>query len=153
MTAHHIDSHDTFWWPSWGSKWRREQFGIEYVRLLTTMFGLLPGPFMMFIGGEEGIEELLPMIANIKKNVIWNEGATHWWLSPYTPQEIFGLTHHQQDAAITLLINFSDRVTKFDAEIPLDSAVVKLQEGSYALSGNVLELAPRSAIVLTHDWM
>lgn len=153
MTAHHIDSHDTFWWPSWGSKWRREQFGIEYVRLLTTMFGLLPGPFMMFIGGEEGIEELLPMIAKIKKNAIWNEGATHWWLSPYTPQEIFGLTHHQQDAAITLLINFSDRVTKFDAEIPLDSAVVKLQEGSYALSGNVLELAPRSAIVLTHDWM
>ncbi|NCA25895.1 MAG: hypothetical protein EBV37_03200, partial [Actinobacteria bacterium] len=26
MTAHHIDSHDTFWWPSWGKKWRREQF-------------------------------------------------------------------------------------------------------------------------------
>ena len=57
MTAHHIDSHDTFWWPSWGSKWRREQFGIEYVRLLTLMFALLPGPFMMFIGGEKGIED------------------------------------------------------------------------------------------------
>ena len=153
MTAHHIDSHDTFWWPSWGSKWRREQFGVEYVRLLTLMFGLLPGPFMMFIGGEEGIEDLLPAIASIKQNEIWTDGSSHWWLSTYTPDDIFGLTHHLEDRAITLLINVSERVMRFDSEIPLESANPLLLNGSYALNNGVLELSPRSAIVLSHDWM
>ena len=153
MTAHHIDSHDTFWWPTWGSKWRREQFGIEYVRLLTLMFALLPGPFMMFIGGEEGIEDLLPEIASIKKNRIWTDGAPHWWLSSYTPDDIFGLTHHSQDKAISLLVNFSERVMQFDTEIPLEKIKTVIQHGGYALNGGVLELSPRSAIVLSHDWM
>ena len=153
MTAHHIDSHDTFWWPSWGAKWRREQFGIEYVRLLTLMFALLPGPFMMFIGGEKGIEDLLPEIASIKKNRIWTDGSPHWWLSSYTPDDIFGLTHHYQDKAISLLINFSERVMQFDTEIPLEKIKTVIQHGGYALNGGVLELSPRSAIVLSHDWM
>jgi hypothetical protein len=42
---------------------------------------------------------------------------------------------------------------RFDSEIPLESAKMLIQEGNYALTGNVLELAPRSVIVLTHDWM
>lgn len=153
MTAHHIDSHDTFWWPSWGTKWRREQFGLQFVRLLTSMFGLLPGPFMMFIGGEEGIEDLLPKIAQIKSSEVWSLGKPHWWLSSYTPEDIFGLTHHYEKAAISLLINVSDRVSRFDSEIPMESVKVLMQEGNFAFTGNILELAPRSAIVLAHDWM
>ncbi len=66
LTAHHIDSHDTFWWPSWGKKWRREQFTLEQVRVLTVMFGGLPGPMMMFSGGEIGIEDVLPELAAVK---------------------------------------------------------------------------------------
>ena len=153
MTAHHIDSHDTFWWPSWGTKWRREQFGLQFVRLLTSMFGLLPGPFMMFIGGEEGIEDLLPKIARIKSSDVWSLGEPHWWLSSYTPEEVFGLTHHHESKAISLLVNASERVSRFDSEIPMESVKVLLQEGNFASSGNVLELAPQSAIVLAHDWM
>jgi hypothetical protein len=153
MTAHHIDSHDTFWWPSWGAKWRRDQFGIQFVRLLTSIFGLLPGPFMMFIGGEEGIEDLLPRIAEIKRSSVWTQGFPHWWLSSYTPDEIFGLTHHLEKEAISLLVNVSDRVSRFDSEIPMESVKMLIQEGNYALTGNVLELAPSSVIVLTHDWM
>ena len=58
-TAHHIDSHDTFWWPQWGKKWRREQYSIEAVQALAATFLSLDGPYMMFTGGEEGIEEVL----------------------------------------------------------------------------------------------
>jgi glycosidase len=58
-TAHHIDSHDTFWWPQWGKKWRREQYPIEAVQALAATFLSLDGPYMMFTGGEEGIEEVL----------------------------------------------------------------------------------------------
>jgi Alpha amylase, catalytic domain len=153
MTAHHIDSHDTFWWPSWGAKWRREQFGLQFVRLLTSMFGLLPGPFMMFIGGEEGIEDLLPQIAQIKSSEVWSLGKPHWWLSSCTPEDVFGLTHHHEKRAISLLINVSDRVSRFDSEIPLESVELLMEEGNFAFSENILELAPRSAIVLAHDWM
>lgn len=153
MTAHHIDSHDTFWWPSWGTKWRREQFGLQFVRLLTSIFGLLPGPFMMFIGGEKGIEDLLPKIAEIKGSSVWNLGTPHWWLSSYTPEDVFGLTHHNLKKAITLLVNVSERVAHFDSEIPIESVEVLMQEGKFALTGNVLELTPRSVIVLSHDWI
>ena len=153
MTAHHIDSHDTFWWPSWGTKWRREQFGLQFVRLLTSIFGLLPGPFMMFIGGEEGIEDLLPKIAEIKSISAWTNGTPHWWLSSYTPDDVFGLTQHHEKSAISLLVNVSERVARFDSEIPMESVQVLMQEGNFAFTGNVLELAPRSVIVLAHDWM
>jgi glycosidase len=58
-TAHHIDSHDTFWWPQWGKKWRREQYPIEAVQALASAFLSLDGPYMMFTGGEEGIDDVL----------------------------------------------------------------------------------------------
>jgi hypothetical protein len=58
-TAHHIDSHDTFWWPQWGKKWRREQYSIGAVKALAATFLSLDGPYMMFTGGEEGVQEEL----------------------------------------------------------------------------------------------
>ncbi|TDN91567.1 alpha-amylase family glycosyl hydrolase [Microbacterium sp. BK668] len=65
-TAHHIDSHDTFWWPHWGGKWRREQFGIEATRMLAVTFLALDGPFMMFTGGEEGIHDELALFGSLR---------------------------------------------------------------------------------------
>ena len=58
-TAHHIDSHDTFWWPQWGKKWRREQYSIAAVKALAAAFLSLDGPYMMFTGGEEGVQQEL----------------------------------------------------------------------------------------------
>jgi hypothetical protein len=56
MTAHHIDSHDTFWWPSPGRKWRRNQHGEARTAALMAIFALRGEPYMTFVGGEEGIE-------------------------------------------------------------------------------------------------
>jgi hypothetical protein len=72
-TAHHIDSHDTFWWPQWGAKWRREQFGVDAVRALTVTFMALDGPYMMFTGGEEGIEAELRLMGSLR-----NDPAGYW---------------------------------------------------------------------------
>lgn len=55
VTAHHIDSHDTFWFLLPGRKWRREQFGLDATRALLHVFALSGGPYMMFVGGEEGL--------------------------------------------------------------------------------------------------
>ncbi len=72
-TAHHIDSHDTFWWPQWGKKWRREQYPIEAVRALAATFLSLDGPYMMFTGGEEGIEPILESLLRAR-----NSHLGHW---------------------------------------------------------------------------
>jgi len=76
-TAHHIDSHDTFWWPQWGKKWRREQFSLPAVRALTAAFLAIDGPYMMFTGGEEGIEETLEGLLNFRRQYrhLWAERA------------------------------------------------------------------------------
>lgn len=68
QTAHHIDSHDTFWWPQWGKKWRREQFDIAAVRALAAAFLVLDGPYMMFTGGEEGMESVLEGALGIRNS-------------------------------------------------------------------------------------
>ena len=54
LTCHHLDSHDTFWWPAPGRKWRREQIGLPATRALTWCLALSGGAFMMFTGGEAG---------------------------------------------------------------------------------------------------
>jgi len=76
-TAHHIDSHDTFWWPQWGKKWRREQFSLPAVRALTAAFLAIDGPYMLFTGGEEGIEETLQGLLNFRNShrELWAERA------------------------------------------------------------------------------
>ena len=108
LTAHHIDSHDTFWWPTWGKKWRREQFSAEQFRLLTVIFGSLPGPFMMFSGGEAGIEDLLPLLARLKDRGEWSGGAQYWWTSDEVPDAVFGLTRSLGRESTTVLVNFAD---------------------------------------------
>jgi len=65
-TAHHIDSHDTFWWPQWGKKWRRDQYSIDAVKALAATFLALDGPYMMFTGGEEGLESELSQLLTFR---------------------------------------------------------------------------------------
>ena len=108
LTAHHIDSHDTFWWPTWGKKWRREQFTTEQFRLLTVIFGSLPGPFMMFTGGEQGIEDLLPLVATLKDRHEWRGGAVSWWIGDEVPDAVFGLTRSYGEESTTVVVNFAD---------------------------------------------
>jgi glycosidase len=151
MTAHHIDSHDTFWWPTWGNKWRREQFGIKKVNLLTLLFGALPGPFMMFCGGEIGIEQLLPQLAKVKKSKAWLEGEITWSISDQFPKDVFGITRTYGEEALFTVINFSDSEISIQHEYKFKtcSAVVEIGDAvrclpdSFvipALSGSILKL-------------
>ncbi len=66
QTAHHIDSHDTFWWPQWGKKWRREQYSVAAVKALAATFLSLDGPYMMFTGGEEGVQKELTELLSFR---------------------------------------------------------------------------------------
>ncbi|WP_158861664.1 alpha-amylase family glycosyl hydrolase [Leifsonia sp. AG29] len=66
LTAHHIDSHDTFWWELPGHKWLRELYDVPRTRALMYLFALRPGPYMTFTGGEEGIEAALRDTLHLK---------------------------------------------------------------------------------------
>ena len=151
LTAHHIDSHDTFWWPSWGKKWRREQFDITKVKLLTLIFGSLPGPFMMFSGGEIGIEQLLPKIAGVKRSKIWLTGEIKWWTEDIYPDGLFAISREKDEKISASLVNFTDKeltvknVAKYQLKsiqlqigdlITVDSSTIKLPP----FTGAVVEL-------------
>jgi glycosidase len=148
MTAHHIDSHDTFWWPSWGKKWRREQFTMDQVRLLTVIFGGLPGPMMMFSGGEIGIEDLLPQLAKLKAGPVWQHGEVSWWCSADTPESVFGLTRTLGTASISLVANIGDDPAHFSPIHSLVGVNQLLTVGTRAsLIGSALDLGPNSALI------
>ena len=70
-TAHHLDSHDTFWWPAPGRKWRREpgRSGVPATRALMWCLALCGGPYMMFVGGESGMEEDLRRTMTLRVSV------------------------------------------------------------------------------------
>lgn len=67
LTAHHVDSHDSYWWPDPGHKWRREQYGTPAVAALMATFFLSGGPYMTYAGGEAGIEEQVRVAAALRK--------------------------------------------------------------------------------------
>ena len=149
MTAHHIDSHDTFWWPSWGIKWRREQFGLEMTQLLTCIFGSLPGPFMMFVGGELGIEHLLPKISDFKLSEAYRNGKVIWWDSDATPEEVFGVTYQTASASKSVLVNTSDKSLRVPLISSLQVTDVQGLVGKASYKSGEVTLDSHSAAILS----
>ena len=152
LTAHHIDSHDTFWWPSWGKKWRREQFDITKVRLLTLIFGSLPGPFMMFSGGEIGIEQLLPKLAKVKRSKIWLTGEINWWTTATDPDGLFAISRKLDKEVSASLVNFTDKelVVKNEVNYQIKSVLLQIGE-SIVINSSQIKLAPFSGAVVEFE--
>ena len=152
LTAHHIDSHDTFWWPSWGKKWRREQFDITKVRLLTLICGSLPGPFMMFSGGEIGIEQLLPKLAKVKRSKIWLTGEINWWTTATDPDGLFAISRKLDKEVSASLVNFTDKelVVKNDVNYQIKSVLLQIGE-SIVINSSQIKLAPFSGAVVEFE--
>ncbi len=149
MTAHHIDSHDTFWWPTWGKKWRREQFDINKVALLTLIFGSLPGPFMMFSGGEIGIEQLLPKLAKVKKSQIWLTGQIKWWSDEQYPDGLFAISRSEANQRVVTLVNYTDKDISVKSNLNYTLKSIELQVGQAAnFEASVIKLAPFSGVVV-----
>ena len=69
MTARHIDSHDTFWWPLPGFKWRREQYGLPATRALLAAWTLIGGVYMTFVGGETDLEPEVRRVNRLRHDV------------------------------------------------------------------------------------
>jgi hypothetical protein len=145
QTAHHIDSHDTFWWPQWGKKWRREQFGIETVQALAVAFMALDGPFMMFTGGEEGIESELRLVNGLRrtKPAFWDRKAHFDTMSDPTGS-LFIAVRRTDVAEIAVVVNLTGAVA---VDLPdAYSSHAWSESTSARLAGG--RLAPHGYVVL-----
>ena len=110
LTCHHLDSHDTFWWPPPGRKWRREQIGLPATRALTWCLALSGGAFMMFTGGETGIEEDLTRILALRhQRDELRQGAADFSAATFDDDAIFSVLRHIGQTGVLVVVNLSSR--------------------------------------------
>ncbi len=153
ITAHHIDSHDTFWWPSWGQKWRREQFSVAHTQLLTLIFMSLPGPYMMFIGGETGIETVLQNFNALKAATRdWASMNIQWLTDELIPENVFGMIRSHATLEIITLVNLSDTPETVVLPSSKTAPIIRLAVGAdltlLHITAASLELPAKSGFVL-----
>ena len=109
VTAHHIDSHDTFWWPVPGQKWRREQFGLAATSAWMSVFALSGGPYMTFVGGEFGIEGHVRAVNTIRRDSPWFVRGTSDYESIHCSDDrVYAVLRRSDEGTGVLLVNLSE---------------------------------------------
>jgi hypothetical protein len=130
--AHHIDSHDTFWWPLPGQKWRREQYGLAAARALLAVFALSGGAYMTFVGGEVGLEDDLRRVHRLRATLPEiGQGAAAYDAVAVDRDEVYAVARrHERDVAV-LLVNLADYPVA--AAVALDVARLGLDAGRWTI--------------------
>lgn len=112
LTAHHIDSHDTFWWPLPGSKWRREQYGAAATAALMTVFALSGGPYMTFVGGEVDIEDHVLAVNRLRlERPEFVLGTSDYESVQTDDHRIYSVIRRSTTGCALLLVNLHDQAT------------------------------------------
>jgi len=110
LIAHHVDSHDTFWWPLPGHKWRREQYGLAATRALLAIFALSGGAYMTFVGGEEGIEDEVRRVHRLRATLPEvGQGTANYDAVTIDHEAIYAVVRPAEMACTVVLVNMSDQ--------------------------------------------
>ena len=118
LTCHHLDSHDTFWWPPPGRKWRREQIGLAATRALTWCLALSGGAFLMFTGGETGMEEDLARTLTLRRQRDeLREGAADFSAAVVDDEAVFAVLRYRGRSGVLVLVNLSARAVSAACEV------------------------------------
>ena len=127
MTAHHIDSHDTFWWPSPGRKWRRNQYGESRTAALMAIFALRGEPYMTFVGGEVGIEAEVAAVNSARLNypVLASGQVIHNALD-VSNDHIYAILLRSLDHEAIVAVNTADTPINVTIEAPDGKPFVEL---------------------------
>ncbi len=145
LTAHHIDSHDTFWWPLPSAKWRREQFGTAATRALMSAFALAGGPYMMFVGGEVEIEDDVKKVNSLRAvRAELAMGTPTFGVPAVTNESVFSASHHCDDARSILLVNLSSETVSADVQL---EAGAPTAWSDLLDDGQPVDLSPGSTVV------
>ncbi|MDQ3695376.1 MAG: alpha-amylase family glycosyl hydrolase [Chloroflexota bacterium] len=109
ITARHIDSHDTFWWPLPGFKWRRQQYGVPATRALLATWSLIGGVFMTFVGGETELEADLRRLHRLRaEHPEIKLGAANYACLRAGDDRIFAVARVYEGQVSLVLVNLSD---------------------------------------------
>jgi len=112
LTAHHIDSHDTFWWPTHGGKWRREQIGTRATCAMMTLFALKGEPFMTFVGGEETLEAEIARVNHLRlRHPVFAIGASDYRSISSSSEDVHAVVLSVGAVRAVVLINVADHLT------------------------------------------
>lgn len=152
LTCHHVDSHDTFWWPEWGDKWRREQFGVDPTAAMMAVFMLCGGPYMTFVGGEQGLEVELEALARVRReNSAISLGVADYQSISCDSDQIFAIVRRDERTASVVLVNLSAAPVR--SVVHLDG-VGRLQPALFgSAGGRIDEPADELTVNLAaHTW-
>jgi glycosidase len=118
MVVHHVDSHDTMWWPLVGSKWRREQYGLDATKAFIAVMALVGGPYMTYIGGEVGVEDYLRTIHRLRRQrPELQHGSSDFASVRSSRDEIFGVVRGGPGVKCVVLVNMSNETVSCDVQI------------------------------------
>lgn len=131
LTAHHLDSHDTFWWPEPGHKWRREQYGERATAALMAVFALSGGPYMTFVGGEVGIEDAVRAVNSLRLSHPWfARGESKYDVVAADHDDVYAVLRESADGSGLLLVNLSDHPVTASVNLQSDADADAAGSGS-----------------------
>jgi hypothetical protein len=119
-------------------------------QLLTVMFASLPGPFMMFIGGEDGIENLLPKLSSLKQSAAYQKGDIKWWVEDAVDQNLFGISYLNPGEGKSVLVNTGNSEIFGILPDNLRTDDVQLLVGSAEAVQNRFKIGAHSAMIINH---
>lgn len=130
MTSRHIDSHDTFWWPLPGVKWRREQYGLAATRALLATWSLIGGSYMTFVGGEVELEDDIRRMNRVRKNLPEIRiGQSDYDSIEVDDDRIFAVVRELESHVSIVLVNLSDEAIETKAS--LDISIIPSSGAGY----------------------
>jgi hypothetical protein len=130
LIAHHIDSHDTFWWPLPGHKWRREQYGIDATRALLAVFALSGGAYMTFVGGDKEIEEDVRRVHRLRATLPEvGRGVANYSAVAVDHDAVYAVVRQAGQSCSVLLVNLSNQ--PIEATCSIDGARLHLDDADY----------------------
>jgi hypothetical protein len=105
---------------------------------------------MMFVGGEEGIEDLLPNLSKLKRESIWKKGIARWWCDEKTPADLFGLTRTLGTESLTVLVNMGSAEITVKPDFNTEKISTIFEVGKSSQLGKEISVPGRSGIVFSH---
>ena len=120
--VHHVDSHDTFWWPDPGKKWFRDRYGTAATEAMVATFGLLDGGYMHYVGAEVGIEETLRTVLHLRRELPeLAAGTCDYRGVPADDPMVFTALRTDGDRYSAVAVNFADETVETTLTLPAES--------------------------------
>ncbi|MGC2403958.1 MAG: alpha-amylase family glycosyl hydrolase [Acidobacteriaceae bacterium] len=117
-TIHQVDSHDSFWWPAPGVKFRREQFGPEGYRALFFTMAMLDGGLMQYPTAEQGNEGFVKRVLMLRTSTAEiADGQCYYLLPEVSSDSVFAVGWKRQLNWVFPMTNFSKQAVKVRVQL------------------------------------